>query len=516
MILLAGTIGLVYLSELRVALSSLAFHLLREMIEHYGRNVHRITIERDGLRNWDSKTFETKRYDALFISVPYELMYKDLVSFLYKAGIPYFSKARERNDPLIILGGPAVTGNPLPVSSIADAVFIGEAENIMEEALDIIVSDYTRKEKVQRLSEIKGVFTLEKDKPTRRIFAENLDGSFYPTNQLRYSNTSVEPIWGKALLVEVSRGCTRGCLFCMEGRIFRPYRVRSSGTIDEIISKGFSSGVYDKITLYSLSFFDHPESDSILKNIIRKGLKASVPSLRVDTLNESRLSMIRSIGQKTLTLAPETGSSRLAKSLRKEIYSSQVEEVVDTAIDVGLKQFKFYLMTGFYGETKRDVEDTVKLLRNVAGKIKRVGGKLKVSLNPFIPKPFTPLQWHGFSDLRKIKNNIEAIRKGVGRSVSSFTYTDPKYARLQAILSRGGPELSKPLALWGQMDGFLSSWRTVAVNSGVKESQYLSFWDPEYTPIWHLYIRDDFNKPEALRQVYLAFLDFQNKSFRNP
>jgi radical SAM superfamily enzyme YgiQ (UPF0313 family) len=509
---LTRTIGLVYLSELRVALSSLAFHLLREMIEYYGYSTHRITIERDGIKNWDSKTFETRKYNALFISVPYELMYKDLVSFLYKVNIPYFSKAREQDDPLIILGGPSVTGNPLPVSNIADAIIIGEAENIMEEVLDVLASDYTRKEKARRLSEIPGVFTFEEDMSTHRIFTENLNNSFYPTGQLRYSDDKIDPIWGKALLVEVSRGCTRGCLFCMEGRIFRPYRFRSGEVIDKIISKGFSDDVYDKITLYSLSFFDHPESDSILNNIIRKGLKASVPSLRVDTLNEKRISMVKAIGQKTLTLAPETGSSRLAKSLRKEIYSSQVEEVVDTAIEIGIKQFKFYLMTGFYGETKKDIEDTIKLLKSTADRIKKVGGKLKVSVNPFIPKPFTPLQWHGFGDVRRIRDNIKAMRKSVGRSASSFTYIDPKYARLQTILSRGGPELSKPLALWGQMEGFLSSWRTIAINSSVNEKQYLSFWDPDYTPLWHLYITDNFNKPEVLRQLYLAFLDFQNES----
>ncbi|MCE4605818.1 MAG: B12-binding domain-containing radical SAM protein [Desulfurococcales archaeon] len=503
------TVGLVYLSELRAALSSLAFHMLSEMTKAYGANLHRVTIEKGEIKNWDSRSFYPSKYAVLFISIPYELMYKDLSSFLHRTGIPYFSKARDK-EPIVILGGPAVTGNPLPVAPIADAVIIGEAEDIMDQILDIVNSDYKRPEKLGKMSEIKGVLVWEEGYKTERVFAKDLDESFYPTRQTLPEN--IEPIWGRAFLVEVSRGCSRGCLFCMEGRIFKPFRYRSLESITKMLSSapgGMDS--YEKLILYSLSFFDHPQADSLLEYLISSKFKASVPSVRVDTLNDNRLELIRKLGQKTLTLAPETGSTRLSKALRKEIYASQVEQVVESALTIGLQQFKLYLMTGFYGETKEDIEDTVGMINKLGAMIKAKGGKLKISLNPFIPKPFTPLQWHGFAGMNKLRRNIQLMRAMFGKKVSSFSALDPRYARLQTILSRGGPELSKIIALWGQTEGFLSSWRSVSLRQELRESQYLSFWDPEYTPLWHKYIIDHFNKPSVLRELYLAFLDVQNR-----
>lgn len=504
-----GTVGLVYLSELRVALSSLAFHMLSEMIKAYGTNLHRVTVEKGKIKNWDGREFYPSKYAAFFISVPYELMYKDLSSFLHRTGIPYFSKARS-NEPIVILGGPAVTGNPLPVAPLADAVIIGEAEDVMEEILDVVNSDYERPGKLKKLSEIKGVLVWEEGHGTERVFTKNLDKSFYPAEQILPKN--IEPIWGRAFLLEVSRGCSRGCLFCMEGRIFNPFRYRSLEFISRLLSS-IPGDVesYEKLTLYSLSFFDHPQADSILEHVISTGFAASIPSIRVDTLNDNRLELIKKLGQKTLTLAPETGSTRLSKALRKEIYASQVEQVVEPALTIGLRQFKLYLMTGFYGETKNDIEDTADMINKLGALIKAKGGKLKISLNPFIPKPFTPLQWHGFTDLKKLRRNIQLMRRMFGNKISSFSALDPRYARLQTILSRGGPELSKTIALWGQTEGFLSSWRSISLRQELRESQYLSFWDPEYTPLWHEYIIDHFNKPSVLRGLYLAFLDVQNK-----
>jgi len=170
-----------------------------------------------------------------------------------------------------------------------------------------------------------------------------------------------------------------------------------------------------------------------------------------------------------------------------------------------------YLMTGFYGETKKDIEDTADMINKLGTMIKAKGGKLKISLNPFIPKPFTPLQWHGFTEVKKLRRNIQLMRRMFGNKISSFSALDPRYARLQTILSRGGPELSKTIALWGQTEGFLSSWRSISLRQELREDQYLSFWDPEYTPLWHEYIIDHFNKPSVLRELYLAFLDVQNK-----
>jgi radical SAM superfamily enzyme YgiQ (UPF0313 family) len=511
---LNGIIGIVYLSDLKVALSSLAFHLLSGIIENHGMNVHRVTLEKGEIKNWDSKTFSPNKYAAFFISVPYELMYKDLAYFLHRTGIPYFSKARN-SGPILILGGPAVTANPLPIAPIADAVLVGEAEENMGEVLDIIGSDYDRSSKLKRLAEIKGVFVWGSGNKTERVFTRNIDNTFYPIRQKLPKG--IEPIWGRAFLMEVSRGCSRNCLFCMEGRIFRPVRHRSLDVISRIISESLTvNDFYEKIALYSLSFFDHPQADLILEHIKNKNLSASIPSIRVDTLNDKQLELIKELGQKTLTIAPETGSTRLSKAIRKEIYSNQVEYVVESALKIGLRQFKLYLMTGFYGESQADIEDTVRMIDRVGEMIRRKGGKLKISINPLVPKPFTPFQWHGFAEVNKLRRNIQFMRRRLGAKVSSFSSLDPRYARLQTIFSRGGPELSKPIALWGQSEGFLSSWRSISVRQELREKQYLSFWDPEYTPLWHEYIIDPFNRPEILREMYIGFLEFQNKLTESP
>ncbi len=510
-------IGVVYLSEYRVALSSLAFHFMYGLLREYGVDVHRITLENGVPKDWDSRYFTPMSFDAFLVSVPYELMYKDLSGFLAKSGFKPFAAARSDNEPVVITGGPAVTGNPLPVAPLADAVLVGEAEGIMHSLMGILESDYSRKEKINKMSELDGVMVWANQIepiPVKRVFAKDLDATYYPVEQIY--EPQIEPIWGRSFLLEASRGCARGCLFCMEGRVFLPPRHRSFRRILSFIDEGMQAprGLErygEKVAFYSLSFFDHPDSDKILETIIGMGLKASIPSVRVDTLTEKRLSLIRDSGQKTLTLAPETGSCRLARVLRKNICRDHLVEVMDTALTMGIRQFKIYVMTGFYGELERDLRDTVEMINEAGMLVRKYGGRLKLSVNPLIPKPHTPLQWHGFIGVGESRRRIEYIRKATSRYVHSFSSLDPRHARLQTILSRGGPELAKTIALWGPMNGFLSSWRTVARETGLREEDYTSFWNPDYTPLWHEYVLDDYNKPGQLRFMYELFLSTQNQ-----
>ena len=336
-------VALLYPSERRVAYSSLAFYMLKEYLEE-ARVPHAAYFLEDGRLVADRPSPPPSRARVILVSLPYELMYLDLVRALDSAGIPVWADTR-REGPVIVAGGPAVTANPLPLYGIVDAFLVGEAEPVLDRIVEA-AQEPSRSRVLETLAEAGLLVPGVRDR-VRRIYERDLDGAWYPTRQ--EPPRGVEPVWGRAFMLETTRGCGRMCRFCMEGTIFRPKRDRSLRRLVELVEEGTSGGRHGKVSFYSLAFFDSPHADGILEYVVGKGLEASVPSIRAETLTPERAALIARAGQKSVTIAPETGSCRVGRAINKCIGREGALEAIRNALEGGIRHVKLYVMVGFPG-----------------------------------------------------------------------------------------------------------------------------------------------------------------------
>ncbi len=471
-------IGVVYPGTYDLALSSLVFHQLYYML----CNIEDVFVERIVREDNRYSSLDTGSdpldLDILLIPIHYELDYKELPLIMRY-------KKPEEVKPLIIVGGPPVTANPLSLKGLADAAVIGEAEPFIECLKDIllVLAGKSKDSALEALAGCKGVFVYKYSRRVTKTYVEDLDNAFYSIRQLQ--SVEAKPLWGRTLLVEVSRGCPRQCRFCMESYITKPWRGRSFKTLTNIIEKGVSENQVDKITFLALSFFDHPESIHILEFSRNLSLKYSLPSLCMATLDEYKLRLVREGGQRTVSLAPETGSERLARAISKYIPLDFIEDTVRKAIDLDFSSIKLYIMTGFYGEEKRDVDDTILLIKRLARITREKGKELRVTVNPFMPKPYTPLQWLPFRGHRGLARLFNYIRSQLAGLYGRLSFYDPRRAAIQVALSRCSHGCADLVRKWSLYGGGLAAWRRAVRETGFGLDKLLGKLDE--IPRWHEY-----------------------------
>ena len=494
-------IGILYPGPRSVAYSSLFYRMARaklteERVYHgsYFLEDHGIASERGP---------GPLRAKALLVSLPYEVMYRDLAEMLLLAGSDPLSPS-SRRDTVIIAGGPAVTANPAPILGIVDAVLAGEIEDIFDDIISVVWDSASKAVLLRRLAEIPGMLVPEvSEAPVRRHYIRDLD-SYLPLDQDIPGDA--EPVWGRSFIIETSRGCARGCRFCMEGFIFRPKRDRSLLALKRMIDAAQRSG-YGRVSFYSLSFFDNPAAEKALGEAVSRGLEASVPSLRADTLTRDRIQLIAEAGQRTLTIAPETGSCRLCKAINKKIEPDLVEWIVEEAFEAGIRAIKLYLITGFPGETEDDYKQTLALVERLVAVARGRGGRIRVSLNMLIPKPVTPLQWAGLADTGIVRARQRALLKLRKLGPLDVSVYDPKWAEIQLALSRAGREIGPLIVEWARAGRGRSHFRRAARLTGIDYKRYLKPIPPEVVPHWHRLVEHPYARVEALRSEYRMYIE---------
>lgn len=400
-------------------------------------------------------------FDIIGFSVCYENDYINILKILDLGGIPIQRDDRAEEDPLVIAGGACIFANPEPLSPFIDIFIIGEGEEVLPELINTIIHErkkLTRKELFYQLSYIEGVYVPEfydvkydtdgkiheikpKDSsipfPVKRRWVKNLD---------KYAACSIvstpEMEFGDMFLIEMGRGCSKKCRFCLAGQIYLPPRGVS---IEKIMAK-LDEGMTEKniVGLMGTAICDFPQIEELCDNILKNGWRISASSLRIDSLTKGLLNSLSSSGQQTVTLAPETGTERLRRAIGKDISNEEIFQVCEDAFTTGIPNLKLYFMIGLPTETDDDVraiEDLIKKIQHRMVKVARDKGRLgmlSVSISCFVPKPFTPFQWVAMDDMDSLKKKLKYLDSSL-RKISNVNVNHelPKWSFIQGLLSRG-------------------------------------------------------------------------------
>lgn len=427
-----------------------------------------------------------REFDVVAFSVTFEMDAIYLLEILDLAGISLHSADRTSEEPLVIAGGPAVTINPEPLSPFVDAFAIGEGEEMCHEITENIVANFDadRVQRIKKLAEVTSVYVpilyqteTNPDGTVSRITA--LENAPLPVQKRvvkpldQYEATSLiitpDTEFGEIRLTEVARGCARGCRFCVASHAYRPARFRSTeGVLRSIdrFPKQEDSSV--RIGLIGSSVSDNPQIALICKELISRGFQITASSLRADSLGPELAEELAHGGQLTATIAPEAGTDRLRNVIGKHIPEDEFFRVIHELVKFGIERVKLYYMLGLPTETDEDADAIADLslrLWDHSG-LKR----LTIGVSPFVPKSFTPFQWHPMEDLQVLNKRLKSIQKAVRRIHNvEVSFGSPREALFQTILSRGGREISGAILACYQNGGH---WAKAFKECGIDPAFY--------------------------------------------
>ncbi len=412
------------------------------------------------------------RFDIVALSLQYEEDYINALRMLLNAGIE-LDPRRRRLKPLIVAGGPCATENPEPLRDLFDLFIIGEIEPILNEFIAEVKAAIEVGD-VENLQGRAGFLTPQAES-TSRVWVENFDQSPHPLAQIvpeAKPSSPYFPAFGRAFSVEVVRGCGRGCRFCLIGCIGGPRRERSLRRVEEILEEGLRYTPVHRVALIGAGVSDYSKLGELCSYLVDRKLEVAVPSLNAAKVDEELVRLLVKGGQRTLTVAPETGSDRLRRVMNKRIGNEQILEAARAAYMGGMHNIKLYFMVGLPGEAEEDLKAIVDLSRQIAdmGFGRRA---VRLSVNPLIPKPHTPFQFCGLAPLNHLRRALKLIKVGLrGDSRFEIEGYDPRHAQIQAMLSLGDRRLGSVLVKVASYGRGLGSWRRALKEEGLSLESY--------------------------------------------
>ena len=410
-------------------------------------------------------------FDILAFSISFENDFLNILTFMELAHIPIESHQREKGYPLVMAGGVAVFLNPEPLSEFIDLFVLGEAEEVIREFLEVYRDAFLKrgeKEKedlLRRLGRVEGIYIpkyyhviyaedgrLEAMEPEpgfpqqiKRRWIKEIDR--FPTRSTLFTPDTE---FKEMALVEVNRGCPRGCRFCAACFVYHPFRNRSLSLL-ESLSKGGQTEER-RIGLTGTAVSDHPQLLPLCQTILSQQRGISLSSLRVDAITSSLVQYLREGEVHTVAIAPEAGSERLRRVLRKGYKEEEILKSVALLVENGLLKIKCYFLIGLPSETDDDVKAILSLTKRIRHqilsnrKVQKERWKMVLSVNPFIPKPGTPFQWAPLEEVGELKRKLKMIQRGLkGEKGMEMIHDLPKWAYIQALLSRGDRRVGKIL-----------------------------------------------------------------------
>ncbi|MFA5182866.1 MAG: TIGR03960 family B12-binding radical SAM protein [Syntrophales bacterium] len=437
-------------------------------------------------------------FDLVGFSLQYELSFTNVLAMLDLGGIPIRRQNRRDGDPIVIAGGPCCF-NPAPMSAFIDAFVIGEGEEVI---LEIAAAMTGEKGKgsgrdmiLAALADIEGVYVPavhDAGRKIRKRIVADLNAWIGPVKPLAPLMKTIHD----RIVLEIARGCTRGCRFCQAGMVWRPVRERHPALLQDMADAMLAATGQEELSLLSLSSGDYSCIETLLPALMdryyARRIALALPSLRVETLSASLIETIKRVRKTSFTLAPEAGTQRLRNSINKGNTEEDLLKTSALVFDAGWRAIKLYFMIGLPGEEEEDQEGIASLAHKVL-RTSRNRGQVTVSLSTFVPKPHTPFQWERQIGLEEISAKQSYFKSRLRHRNIQIKWHDARMSLLEGLFSRGdeslGPLIETAYRDGCRFDGWSDQfrndrWENAMARLGIEAAAFLGERPPEAPFPW--------------------------------